>query len=105
MPTIIKGSSGGGSFGDVQVFDTVGTHTWTKPAGAKMVFVYCQSGGGGGGGGGCGTSDSGGGSGAAGAVVYQHFLADMLNDTEDVIIGAGGAGGAGRSTQGNGNPG
>lgn len=36
-------------FRSVQIFDTVGTSTWTKPAGVNYIKVYVTGGGGGGG--------------------------------------------------------
>ena len=37
---------------DVQTFTSTGAGTWTKPNGAKFVYVVCVGGGGGGGAGG-----------------------------------------------------
>ena len=66
---------------DIQVFSTTGYTTWTKPTGAKFVYVVCVGGGAGGGsgsvagnanihvgggGGGCGTNAGRGGNGGNG---------------------------------------
>lgn len=85
---------------DVQDFTTVGTSTWTKPAGAKMVYVLLFGGGGGGGGGYRRSTSSvsacgGGGAGAAGGRSEFWILASDLDPTESVEVGAGGLGGAG----------
>lgn len=89
------GGSGGGSTSvDVQTFSAAGAHTWTKPAGAKLVEVIVIAGGGGGGGGASSRGNSGYGAGAGG---YSRatFDADMLAATEAVFVGAGGSGGLG----------
>ncbi len=78
------------------VYQTPGTTTWVKPAGAKFVHVVCVGGGGGGASGGASANTAyggtGGGSGAA--KVVRTFPADRVGDTESVVVGAGGAGGA-----------
>ena len=84
---------------NIQEFTTVGTSTWTKPAGAKFVEILIY---GGGGGGACGGRDStglsiayGGGGGSAGARAELRLPANALNATETVVIGAGGTGAPG----------
>ena len=84
---------------DVQVFNTPGANTWTKPAGAKAVHVVCIGGGGGGGGVGTGASNFGGG-GGGGAGLEAIFDASVLGATETATVGASGAGGAAGSNPG-----
>jgi hypothetical protein len=88
-----SGSSGGGV--DVQIFTSSGT--WTKPTGAKLVFVEMW-----GGGGGAGYSSGGrvGGGGGGGAYNCGWFQASSLNNTETVTVGSGGAGGTSLSEDG-----
>lgn len=97
--TITIASTGGsGTPTDVQVFNTVGTSTWTKPAGAKQVVIEMVSGGNGGGAGGKGTSGTaiyGGTAGGAGGYSRTQLNAAELDDapsTYTVTVGAGGAG-------------
>jgi hypothetical protein len=101
-------ASGGGS--DVQAYKTPGTFTWTKPAGAKSVFVFVIGGGGGGGSGANNVTTGarfGGGAGSPGAFTQTWMNAADLPATVTVTVGAGGAGGAARpaTPQGSGNPG
>ena len=89
---------------NLDVFDTVGTHTWTPPAGTRFAFVECLGGGGGGGGGrGHGTGAGGGvgrggtgGTGGARAQSTDQFF-HILHGNITLTVGAGGAGGAGGS--------
>ena len=70
--------------------------TWTKPVGAKLVYVECVGAGGGGGGGrgGVGTQlRLGGSGGGAGALARRFFPADGLAATVDITVPAGGTGG------------
>jgi hypothetical protein len=86
---------------DVQVFDTPGNHTWTRPDGAALVRVLCIAGGGGGGSGrrGAAASPRAGGAGAGGGgVSLATFAAGDLPATVAVAVGAGGAGAAARTT-------
>jgi hypothetical protein len=95
----IDALASGGLTVDVQTFSANGT--WTKPAGAKVVYVEIW---GGGGGGGSGRRDvntaapSGGGGGGGAAGVFKTFQAADLTSTVSVTIGAGGAGGASVTT-------
>lgn len=97
---------------DVQAFTTPGTFTWTKPAGAKTVYVLLIGGGGGGAGGSkqaTAVAANGGGGGQGGGVSEYTFRADDFAGTETVVVGAGGAGGAGATANSslgtNGSPG
>lgn len=80
-----------------EVYDTPGTNTWTKPAGAKMVHVFGTGGGGAGGSGARGaalTVRRGGGSGGAAAAGWAYVLPDSITGPASVVVGAGGIGGA-----------
>lgn len=72
-----------------RVFDTAGTHTWTKPAGVKKVLVEVVGGGGGGAGGYSGyyTGGGGGGGGYAKGVIDVSSVFSVA-----VTVGAGGTG-------------
>lgn len=86
---------------DVQVFTTVGSFTWTKPAGAILVTVQAIGGGAGGASGArmaSGTATSGGSGGGPAAYSEGLFPASALNATEQIIVPAGGAGGAAVTT-------
>lgn len=91
----------------VQVFATVGTATWPKPAGLKQICVELCSGGNGGGAGGKGTSGTAiyGGSGGGGGGYIRTLISatDLTESTYTVTVGAGGNGaifGATNATQG-----
>jgi hypothetical protein len=81
----------------IQIFNTPGTATWTKPDNAKQVVIELVSGGGGGGAGGkaaSGTAVYGGGGGGAGGYSMTLLSADNLTEsTYTVTVGSGGAGG------------
>lgn len=86
---------------NVQTFSTVGTSTYTKPAGARFVRAQIWSAGGGGGSGRkglAGTVRCGGGGGGSGQVADFWFDASVIGATETVTIGAGGAGAASQTT-------
>jgi len=97
-------AAGGISSANIQEFTSAGTSTWTKPAGAKMVYVLVFGGGGGGGAGrrrgtanvataGCG----GGAGGGPGGRTDLFIAASLLGATETVTVGGGGTGGAART--------
>lgn len=96
-------TSGGISSADIQEFSTVGTSTWTKPAGAKTVHVVIFGGGGGGGSGrrratgSIATAAWGGGAGGGGGRAEFWLSASALGSTESVVVGAGGTGGIART--------
>jgi hypothetical protein len=87
---------------NVQWFNsTPGSYTWTKPSGAKTVYVFVVGAGGGGGSGRCdaaGTARCGGGGGGAGAAMPAWFVASDLTSTVAVTVAAGGSGGAAVNT-------
>ena len=77
-------ASGGGSDGiqGMQVFDTAGVFTWTKPAGVTKILYFVTGGGGGG-------LDAGGG--GAGGGTSMGFLDVTSIVSESVTVGNGGA--------------
>lgn len=85
---------------DIQVFNIVGSHTWTKPSGLTAGAV-CEVEiiGGGGRGGGSNAASAGqislGSPGGQGAYFKGRILASLLAATEDVVVGAGGIGATG----------
>jgi len=85
---------------DVQIF-TPGTHTYTKPVGAKYIEIELYSGGGAGSSGGVqapGVGAPGGNGGSGGARGFIGVHAGLVGNTETVICGAGGIGGAAITT-------
>ena len=106
--TISGVASGSAASADIQEFTTVGTSTWTKPVGAKLVHVLVFGGGGGGGSGrnNAGGDASGGAGGGAGTRVEMTVAASILGATESITVGAGGTGGASQTVSAtNGNAG
>jgi len=86
----VSQAAGGGA--NIQSFPATGTYT--KPPGAKFVYVEMWSGASGGDGGNIpGSGRPAGGRG--GSYVYKMFAAPEVGSTETVTVGAGGAGGAG----------
>lgn len=80
----------------VDVFATVGSDTWDKPQGARVVVVEVQAGGAGGGGvpsGNTGKSSAAGG-GGGGEYAKATILANSIASSVTITVGAGGAGGA-----------
>ena len=100
----ITGGGGGISSADIQEFTSTGTSTWTKPAGAKLVYVLMFGGGGGGGSGrrratlSVATAAFGGGGGGGSGRTELWIPAVDLGSTETVTVGAGGTGGTARPT-------
>lgn len=90
---------------DIRTY-TSGANTWTKPIGAKAVYVVCVGGGGGGGGGvgnAAATARIGGGGGGGGAKAERWILPADLAATETATVGAGGNGGTGNTGAAGGN--
>ena len=105
-------SGGAGNSVNIQEFSTVGTSTWTKPAGAKLIHIILQAGGGGGGSGRVRASASfstetagGGGGGGGGGRTEFFFPASLFANTENVEVGAGGSGAASQTSITSGNAG
>lgn len=96
--------SGGISSADIQTFNSAGSSTWTKPSGAKIVYVLMFGGGGGGGSGrrrasgSSATAASSGGGGGAGGRTELWVPASSLGATVTVTVGAAGTGGAAQTT-------
>ena len=72
----------------MQVFETAGSATWTRPANIKTIKVYCTGAGGGGGGPG-NAWDSGGGGGGGGTAIRIYDVSSTASAA--VVVGAGGA--------------
>lgn len=88
----------------VNTYTTVGTGSvWSKPTGARMVYVKIIGGGGGGAGGSKGTSTgfiSGGGGGCAGGISEFWFRAIDLPANVTITVGSGGTAGSGAASVG-----
>ncbi len=83
---------------NIQIFTATGANTWTKPSGAKAVYVVCVGGGGGGGGANgtaAGAARNPGGGGGGGGRAEKWFVASDLGATETATVGQGGNGGPG----------
>jgi hypothetical protein len=99
-------ASSGISTANIQEFTSVGTSNWSKPVGAKLVYVLCQGGGGGGGSGfkqaavSADAAVSGGTGGHGGGWAEAYIPAVLLADTVSVTVGAGGTGGAANTLTG-----
>lgn len=81
----------------VDKYETAGTFTWTKPAGAVFIEVHLIGAGGGGGAGrrgAAGTLRGGGGGGGGGSYQRYSFDPSAFGATASVTVGAGGTGGA-----------
>lgn len=87
-----------------QVFYTIGSgasanelswQIWSKPKGAKFIYMFVLGAGGGGGGGtsAVGANNAGGGGGGSGAIVCAIAPANLIPDTLYVSVGLGGRGG------------
>ena len=95
----IQSGMGGTQPPTQQIFDTAGTHTYTKPSGCTKVKVTVI--GGGGGGGGCRRASNTpsviitSGAGGAGGTAIKLIDGASVGATETITVGAGGAGGVG----------
>lgn len=78
----------------VQSFTSVGTTSWTCPAGVTTVEVLVVAGGGGGGGSNSGAADRIGGGGGAGGLIYNSAYPVKPGVSYTVTVGGGGSGGA-----------
>jgi len=98
-----SGGGGGISSANIQEFTSVGTSTWTKPSGAKFVYIIAYGGGGGGGSGrrravaSVAAGAYGGGGGGGGGRSELWIPATELGATETVTVGTGGTGGASKT--------
>lgn len=104
----IAATGGSATPTDIQIFNTPGTATWTKPTNAKAVHVTILGGGGGGGGGAKnvnGTACAGGGGGGGGGLWDGVFDASQISSTVTITVGAAGTGGAGAGSIGAGTAG
>jgi hypothetical protein len=110
MAVVIDGSTGvskvqAGITGlqSMQVFNTAGSHTWTKPEGITRIKVIVTGGGGGGGGGGSTTADFGSSGGAGGTAIKIIDVSAV--SSVSVTVGSGGSGGSSASQNNNGSDG
>jgi hypothetical protein len=85
----------------IQSFTSVGTTSWTAPAGVTSVEYLVVGGGGGAGNG----YDSGGGGGAGGGMVLTGITSVIPGNSYTITVGSGGTGGADTRTNNNGTDG
>jgi len=85
-------------FVTLQIFETVGTTTWTKPVGVNFIKVYVT--GGGGGGGSHNSDDAQGGGGAGGTAIKWIDVREITSVS--VTVGVGGTRSIGNSSSGGG---
>lgn len=79
---------------DIQIFNTPGSFTWTKPTVGDICHIIVIGGGGAGASGRrSSTGASGGGGGAAGGIFFWTMAKSSLASTESVVVGSGGTGG------------
>lgn len=83
----------GGRLLSMQVFDTAGSTTWTKPADCNFIVIELV-GAGGGGGGVTASAFQGAAGGGGGAGGYGIVMLDSPPSSETIVIGAGGTGGS-----------
>ena len=94
-----SGGGGGGGLTGMQVFDTLGAFTWTKPTDVKTILYFVTGGGGGTAASGGSTVGSGGGGGGSTAMGFL----DVSNITSETgTVGAGGTPNAGVGNAGTG---
>lgn len=85
----------------IDVYATPGTHSWTKPAGARLIEVICIGAGGGGGSGrkrATGSAGSGGSGGGAGGVSRVRMPSAAVSGSVTVTVGASGSGASATSS-------
>ena len=80
---------GGKHYESVNVYESAGSHTWTKPTGVKRIRVYC-TGGGAGGMSGPSNDNPGSGGGAGGTSIKMIDVSSI--SSVSITVGAGGAG-------------
>ena len=86
---LVEGVEEGGGLQSMNVFNTSGSHTWTKPSGTKRVKVFVTGGGGGGMSG--PSNDNPGSSGGGGGTAIKVIDVTSISSVS-VTVGAGGAG-------------
>ena len=86
---LVEGVEEGGGLQSINVFNTSGSHTWTKPSGTKRVKVFVTGGGGGGMSG--PSNDNPGSSGGGGGTAIKIIDVTSISSVS-ITIGAGGNG-------------